>query len=83
MKTHMWLMHAAIRTSGLVRSTPGKPVTGTVRAWAACGILGLAIVLGSLSAVAAGHHSAGHANAHQPATHTLAVAIHPNMPWMY
>jgi hypothetical protein len=91
MKNHMWLMHAAMRTSGSVRSIPGNPFTGTVRARAARGIIVLAFALGSFGAVAA--TSAGHSNAsaHRPAAHIhLAASVHPvksahgpDMPWMY
>jgi hypothetical protein len=96
MKTHRWLRHVIMRTSGSVGSAPREPSTGTVRAWATRGILVLALVMGSLGAAASalpGHGSADHvqASAHQPAASLAlsadAVSIssgHPSrLPWMY
>jgi hypothetical protein len=99
MNAHKWLLHVLMRTSGSVRSAPGKHSAGkhsagTVRAWTARRTLILAFVLGSFGAVAAvssGHGSVGHANAHQPAGNlpraAAAYSISPgpvsNRPWMY
>jgi hypothetical protein len=94
MKTHRRLRHVGRRTSGSVRGAHSKPSTGKVRAWAAGGILILALVLGSLGAFAvasSGHGSVGHANAHQPARNLprspVGYQINPghfiSMPWMY
>jgi hypothetical protein len=92
MKAHGWLRHVITRVSGSVHSAPREPSTGTVRAWARCGILVLALVLGGLGAAASGHGSAGHiqASAHQPAD-SLALSADAGsissgltrLPWMY
>jgi hypothetical protein len=94
MKTHRRLRQVGRRTSGSVRGAHSKPSTGKVRAWAAGGILILALVLGSLGAFAAassGHGSVGHANAHQPARnlprspvgYQIISGHFISMPWMY
>ena len=94
MKTHRWLRHIVIRTSGSDRGAHAKPATGTVHAWAARGILILALVLGSVGAVVAtssSHGSDGHANARPPAgnvnrpagTYPLNSGHFVSMPWMY
>lgn len=95
MKTHRWLSHVIMRTSGSVDSGPREPSTGAVRAWATRGILVPALVLGSLGVAASaspGHGSTGHvqASAHQPAD-SLALSAdadsiisgHNRLPWMY
>lgn len=74
MKTHRSLRHVGIRTRGSVRSAPGKPSTGTVRAWVARGIVILALALGSLGAVAAA--SSGH-------SHPINSGDFISVPWMY
>ena len=74
MKTHKWLRHVGIRTGGSVLSAPGKPSTGTVRAWAARGIVILALALASLGAVAAA--SSGH-------SHPINSGDFISTPWMY
>jgi hypothetical protein len=77
MKTHRWILHAAIQA----RTDP--------LAWAARGILILALVLGSLGAVAAassGYGSGDHASAHQPAGNNRLAASSGHIidvPWMY
>jgi hypothetical protein len=94
MKTHRRLWHVTTRTGGSVGSGPGEPLTGTVRAWAARGILVLALVAGSLGAAVSalpGHGSTGHvrASAHQPAD-SLALSADgasvshiKRLPWMF
>ena len=92
MKTHRWLRHVITRISGSVGSAPHETSKGTARAWARCGVLVLALVLGGLGA-ASGHGSAGHAqaSAHQPADNLALSADagsissgHTNrLPWMY
>lgn len=93
MKTHNWLIHVAMRTSGSARGAHRKSSTGPARAWTPRGILVLALVLGAPGAVAAtslGHGSAGQAKAHQPAENVALTAgagpVRPGlikMPWMY
>jgi hypothetical protein len=89
MSTHRQLLHVSMRTSGSAGGAHRAPSTRTARAWATRGILVLALVLGSLGAVALaspGHHSAGHAHAsaHQPATAKSVTSGQINkMPWMY
>jgi hypothetical protein len=96
MKTHRWLWHVIMRTGGSVGSALREPSTGTVRAWAARGIVVLALVLGGLGAAASaspGHGSAGHfqASAHQPAdSPALSAAADSKgsghikrLPWMF
>jgi hypothetical protein len=76
MKTQRSLLHVITRADESVRSAPGKHAARhsarTPRALATRGIFILALVLGSLGAVAAtwsGHGNVGHANAHQSTTH--------------
>ena len=92
MSTHRRLGHAGQRTSGTAGGAHRAHSTRTVRAWAARGILALALGLGGLGAATAaspGHGSAGHApaRAHQQAgTHALPAPTGPitiRMPWMY
>lgn len=93
MKTRKWLRHVIMQISGSVGSAPREPSTGTVRAWARCGLLVLALVLGGLGAAASGHDSAGHvqASAHQPADNlalsagagSISAGITNRLPWMY
>jgi hypothetical protein len=93
MKTHRWLRHVIMRISGSVGSAPRESSTGTVRAWARCGILVLALVLGGLGAAASGHGSTGHvqASAHQPADSlalsanvgSISSGLTSRLPWMY
>jgi hypothetical protein len=94
MNTARPLHHVVIQTSRPVRSAAGEPSTGTAPAWAARGILILALISGSLgvvAAVSAGHVSAGHVSAHQQAgTLPLAAGASPASPsdfiggpWMY
>jgi hypothetical protein len=91
MKTHKWLQHVLMQISGSVGSAPREP--WAVRAWARCGLLVLALVLGGLGAAASGHDSAGHvqASGRQPADDLALSADAGSMssgpatrlPWMY
>jgi len=75
-KNHEWLLHALRRASGSARGAPDKSSTGTARVRATRGILIMALVLGSLGAVAAAlssHGNVGHVNS---------VRI-IQVPWMY
>jgi hypothetical protein len=93
MKTHEWLRHVIMQIGGSVGSAPREPSTGTVRAWARCGLFVLALVLGGLCAAASGHDSAGHvqASAHQPADNlarsadagSMSSGLTNRLPWMY
>ena len=85
MKTHRWLRHVIVRTSGSVGSAPRESSAGTVRAWVTSGILVLALVLGSLGIAASaspGHGSTGHiqASAQQLADSSGHAG---KLPWMY
>ena len=94
MKAHGWLRHVITRTGGAHRA-PREPWTGTVRAWAASGILALALALGGLGIAASaspGHSGTGraHGSTHRTASgHTVSTntgattsSIH-KLPWMY
>jgi hypothetical protein len=96
MKTHKWLSHVLMRTSGSVGGAHRVPSNGTVRVWATRGILVLALALGSLGAAmsaAQGHGRTGRAqaSAHQSASsHAFSAgtgSISPGqasrLPWMY
>jgi hypothetical protein len=93
MKTHSWSVHMAGRTSGPAHAAPRQPSAGTARAWAARGILVLALVpaaAGAVVAMSSGHGSAGQARAPQPAGNhahgagASAASLGPSkMPWMY
>jgi len=66
MKAHGWLRYAIKRTSGSADSVPEASSAGTVRAWAASGILALAIVPGGIGVAAGtspGHASTSHGHA--------------------
>lgn len=66
MKAHGWLRYAIKRTSGSAASVPEASSAGTVRAWAASGILALALVPGGMGVAAAaspGHASTSHIHA--------------------
>jgi len=66
MKAHGWLRYAIKRTSGSADSVPEASSAGTFRAWAASGILALALVPGGISVAAAaspGHTSTSHVHA--------------------
>jgi hypothetical protein len=65
MKAHKLLRHAVTPASGTLNTTPGKYPVVTARAWAARGILVMALALGTLGAVAAMsvHSSVGNAAA--------------------
>jgi hypothetical protein len=98
MKTHGWLGHVVMRTSGSVGSVPRETSTEMVRARVTRTILLLALVVGSLGAASAssGHGGAGltHAGARQTVgSHAVLVGTdsmsssptkaYINMPWMY
>jgi hypothetical protein len=66
MKAHGWLRLAIKRTSGSAASVPEASSAGAVRAWAASGILALALVPGGMgvaAAVSPGHAGASHVHA--------------------
>jgi len=97
MKTHRRILHVAIPA----RTIPVEALRGALGSdpmvRAARGILVLALVLGSLGSLgtdataSAGHGSADHASAHQPAGNIrLAASAYPigsghmpDIPWMY
>jgi len=66
MKAHGWLRYAIKRTSGSAASVPEASSAGTIRAWAASGVLALALVPGGIGVAAAaspGHASTSHVHA--------------------
>jgi hypothetical protein len=85
MKTHTWLSPAVTRR--------GKHSKQTTRAWAARGIVAMALALGSLGAAGAAlsaHDSAGHASTHQTSVHSSLAVVTPApsvrmapMAWMF
>jgi hypothetical protein len=91
MKTHGWLGHVIMRTSGPVGGAHRKPSEGMARAWATRGILALALALGGLGvamSASLGHGGGSHVHArtHQAASANSGSAssssIH-KLPWMY
>jgi hypothetical protein len=92
MKTHKWLLHAFMRTSGPVRSAPVKPPIGAIRFWATRGMLMTALVLSSLGAVVAlsSHGVSDHASAQAagyvavaPAAKSTGSEYVLQVAWMY
>jgi hypothetical protein len=84
MKTQPWLSPAATRR--------GKHSKQRTRAWAAGGILTMALAFGSLGAAGAAlsaHDSAGHASTHQTGHNSLTVVTPATsvrmapMAWMF
>jgi hypothetical protein len=85
MKTHTWLSPAVTRR--------GRHSKQTTRAWAAGGILAMALAIGSVGAAGAAlsaHDSAGHASTHQAAGHSSLAVVPPAisvraapMAWMF
>jgi hypothetical protein len=85
MKTQTWLSPAATRR--------GKHSKQRTRAWAARGILAIALAFGGLGAVGAAlsaHDSAGHASTHQTSGHGSLAVVTPAttvrmapMAWMF
>ena len=95
MKAHRSLRHVISRTSASAGSAPDQASAGTVRVWAASGILALALLPGGLGVAASaapGHASASHvhATAHKSARrHTASVGAssmssgNVQRPWMW
>ena len=94
MKTQEWIPYANIQPRTATAESPSSTLRTEPLVKAVNGIAILAIVFGGLGAGVAGshgHHHAGHANGHRPASaihhgpdsHPAHITTHTNRPWMY